>query len=101
LLGHGFRSESEIEFQASTDLVKVFKPDPAAYQIGLNAFRLSKQQIAFVTFEGRDSAGMNAFGHPMYWANRLNSPFAEPGVSADRNHPDLSFLSDFTHSWKY
>jgi 2-haloacid dehalogenase len=31
----------------STDRVKAFKPDPRAYQMGVDAFKLKKEEIAF------------------------------------------------------
>ena len=87
--------EAMFEFQLSTDRVKAFKPDPAAYHMGLDAFRLQRQEIAFVAFGGWDAAGAKAFGYPTYWVNRLGLPPEELGVSAYASYRDLLMLSSF------
>jgi 2-haloacid dehalogenase len=83
------------EFQLSTDRVKVFKPDPATYDMGLNAFHLDKHEIAFVAFGGWDAAGAKAFGYPTYWVNRLDLPAEQLGEFADATHNDLTQLPNF------
>jgi 2-haloacid dehalogenase len=90
--------EAAFEFQLSTDRVKAFKPDPAAYQMGLDAFHLEKQEIAFVAFGAWDAVGAKAFGYPTYWVNRLDSPPEELSVSAGKTYHDLSFLPTFLDS---
>lgn len=55
----------------STDTIKTFKPDPRAYQLGVEAFGLPKEQIAFAAFAGWDAAGASWFGYPTVWVNRL------------------------------
>jgi 2-haloacid dehalogenase len=77
----GSNLEGLFEFQLSTDRVKTFKPDPAAYSMATEAFDLGKHQIAF--------------GYPTYWVNRLNVSPEELGVSADRTGHDLSSLPMF------
>jgi 2-haloacid dehalogenase len=91
----GSNLEGLFEFQLSTDRVKTFKPDPAAYSMATEAFDLGKHQIAFVAFGGWDVAGAKAFGYPTYWVNRLNVSPEELGVSADRTGHDLSSLPMF------
>jgi 2-haloacid dehalogenase len=90
--------EAMFAFQLSTDRANVFKPDPAAYQMGLDAFHLQKQEIAFVAFGGWDAAGAKAFGYPTYWVNRLGLPPEELGVAADATYQDLSRLPSFLDS---
>jgi 2-haloacid dehalogenase len=90
--------EGVFDFQMSTDSVKAFKPDPAAYQMGLDAFRLQKPQIAFVAFGGWDAAGAKAFGYPTFWVNRLDTPAEELGAVADASSHDLSPLPQFLDS---
>jgi len=51
----------------STDLIRTFKPDPRAYQLGVDALALHKQEIMFVAFAGRNGAGAEWFGHPTFW----------------------------------
>jgi len=55
----------------STDRVKVFKPDPSAYQMGVEHFGLPKENIAFCAFAAWDAAGASWFGYPTVWVNRL------------------------------
>jgi 2-haloacid dehalogenase len=57
----------------STDRVAVFKPAPAAYQMGPDAFKLPKEQIVFAAFAGWDAAGAKWFGYPTFWVNRANA----------------------------
>ena len=90
--------EAKFEFQLSTDRVTVYKPDPAAYRMGTNAFGLEKCEIAFVAFGGWDAGGAKAFGYPTYWTNRLNLAFEELGVSPDATSHDLSGLPSFIDS---
>jgi 2-haloacid dehalogenase len=94
----GSNLEALFEFQLSTDRVKAFKPDPAAYSMATETFHLGKHQIAFVAFGGWDAAGAKAFGYPTYWTNRLDVPSEELGVSADATSHDLSSLPDFIDS---
>jgi 2-haloacid dehalogenase len=75
--------EGFFEPHLSTDRVKAFKPDPRAYQMGLDAFKLRKEEIAFAAFAGWDAAGAKWFGYPTFWVNRLNTPVEELGVTPD------------------
>lgn len=55
----------------STDAIRSYKPDPNAYRLGVEAFNLPKEQIAFVAFAGWDAAGASWFGYPTIWVNRV------------------------------
>jgi 2-haloacid dehalogenase len=79
----------------STDRVRAFKPDPRAYQMGLDAFKLKKQEIAFAAFAGWDAAGAKWFGYPTFWVNRLNTPVEELGVTPDGIGSGLGDLVKF------
>ena len=63
--------ESALDHVLSTDVIKTYKPDPRAYRLGVDAFMLPKEQIAFVAFAGWDAAGAAWFGYPTIWINRL------------------------------
>lgn len=67
----------------STDRVRAFKPDPRAYQMGINALKLPRENIVFAAFAGWDAAGAKSFGYPTFWVNRLNSLPEELGLPAD------------------
>jgi len=79
----------------STDRVKVYKPDPRAYQMGLDAFGLKPDQILFAAFAGWDAAGAKSFGYPTFWVNRQNQPAEELGVAPDAVGGNLNDLVAF------
>ena len=64
----------------STDLVRSYKPDPRAYQLAMDGFRLRREEIAFVASAGWDAAGARSFGYPTFWVNRQNKPAEELGA---------------------
>ena len=69
--------EGRFELLLSTDRVQAYKPDPRAYQMGIDAFGLPKQQILFAAFRGWDAAGAKSFGYKTFWINRSNLPIEE------------------------
>lgn len=79
------RSECEglFEFILSTDIIKDYKPAPKAYQLGVNAFRLRKDEILFVAFGGWDEAGAKLFGYPTVWINANDLPVEQLDVRPD------------------
>jgi 2-haloacid dehalogenase len=87
--------EGFFEDHLSTDKVGAFKPDPRAYQMGLEAFRLKKEEIAFAAFAGWDVAGAKWFGYPTFWVNRLNVPVEELGATPDGIGSGLADLAKF------
>ena len=52
------------EDHLTTDRVKAFKPDPRAYQMGVDAFGMKKEEIAFAAFAGWDVAGAKWYRIP-------------------------------------
>jgi 2-haloacid dehalogenase len=87
--------EGFLEGHLSTDKVRAFKPDPRAYQMGVDAFNLKKEEIAFATFAGWDAAGARWFGYPTFWVNRLNTLVEELGVIPDGVGSGLGDLVKF------
>jgi 2-haloacid dehalogenase len=87
--------EGLFEDLLSTDRVQAYKPDPRAYQMGVEAFGLQKSEIAFAAFGGWDAAGAKAFGYPTFWNNRLGQPAEELGVTADATGATLNELAAF------
>ena len=75
--------EGFFEPHLSTDRVKVFKPDPRAYQMGVDAFKLPKEQIAFAAFAGWDAVGARWFGYPTFWVSRTKTPVEELDAMPD------------------
>jgi 2-haloacid dehalogenase len=67
----------------STDRVRAFKPDPRTYRMGIESFKLKREEIVFAAFGGWDAAGAKRFGYPTFWCNRLKLPVEELGVVPD------------------
>jgi 2-haloacid dehalogenase len=79
----------------STDRVKAYKPDPRAYQMGVDVLGLKPDQILFAAFAGWDAAGAKSFGYPTFWVNRQNQPAEELGVTPDATGGNLIDLAGF------
>ena len=87
--------ENLFEDHLSTDRVKAFKPDPRAYAMALNAFRLRKEEIAFAAFAGWDAVGAKWFGFPTFWVNRTHTPDEELDAVPNAIGKDLNDLIPF------
>ena len=79
----------------STDANRTYKPDPRAYQLGVDRLKLEKGDIVFAAFGGWDATGAKLFGYPTVWVNRFNQPLEELGINPDRTVMDLKGLLDF------
>jgi len=79
----------------TTDRVRVYKPSPRSYQMGVDAFDLKRDEIAFVASAAWDAAGAKWFGYPTVWVNRPNGVMEELGARPDLITADLSGLLDF------
>ena len=76
----------------SADAARTYKPDPRAYQLGLDQLQLAKEDVLFAAFGGWDAAGAKAFGYPTYWVNRFSQPLEELGVRPDWTSSNLDGL---------
>lgn len=83
------------EHVLSTDRIKTYKPDPRAYQMAIDAFKLKREEILFVPFAGWDAAGAKSFGYTTFWVNRLNLPVEKLGVVPDAVGQNLTDLVGF------
>ena len=90
--------ESTYEYVLSTDEIRTYKPDPRAYQMGVETFGLKLEEIAFAAFGGWDVAGAKWFGYTTFWVNRLNLPVEEFGVTPDGTGGSLAELVTFVQS---
>ena len=64
----------------STDRVAAFKPDPRAYQMGIDAFGLRRKKSCLPRLLGGTRAGARVFGNPPFWVKRqVNKPAEELG----------------------
>ncbi len=86
------------EHLLSTDRVKSYKPDPRAYQIGLDAFGTRREETVFAAFGGWDAAGAKWFGYPTVWVNRSGQPPEGLGVAPDATGRDMAALVEFVRS---
>jgi 2-haloacid dehalogenase len=76
----------------SIEEVRVYKPDPAAYQIATSALKLqSPCEACFFSSNAWDVAGAHTFGFRAFWVNRSNQP-EEYGLH--KSAQSLSSLSD-------
>ena len=98
MLDAGIRNaglDDVFELVLSTDQIRTHKPDPRAYQMAIDGFKLKREEILFAAFAGWDVAGAKWFGYPTFWVNRLSVPAEELGVSPDAIGRDLTDLVDF------
>ena len=65
----------------SVDTVRAYKPAPAAYALGTQAFGAQPREIVFVSSNGWDVAGASWFGYTTFWLNRQGAPAEELGVT--------------------
>jgi 2-haloacid dehalogenase len=87
--------EGFFEDHLSTDKVRVFKPDPLAYRMGVDAFGLKKEEIVFAAFAGWDAVGAKWFGYPTFWVNRANAAIEELEITPDGSGSTLADLVTF------
>jgi 2-haloacid dehalogenase len=90
--------EGMFEHVLSTDQIRTYKPDPRAYQLAMDAFQLTREDMLFVAFAGWDAAGAKWFGYPTFWVNRLNLPAEELGVTPDAIGRDLTDVVKFVQA---
>jgi len=79
----------------STEVNRTYKPDPAAYALGMQRLNLGKEDIVFAAFGGWDAYGAKSFGYPTYWVNRFNLPTEKLGIQADRTSNDMQGLLQY------
>jgi 2-haloacid dehalogenase len=79
----------------STNRVRAYKPDPRAYQMAVDYFRVPASRIAFVAFGGWDAAGARVFGFPTFWANRMQLPEEQLDHAPDATEIGLLGLTQF------
>ena len=58
----------------SAEDADIFKPSPAVYQLGCDAFDASPDELLFVSANGWDIAGASQFGFATFWVNRAGLP---------------------------
>jgi 2-haloacid dehalogenase len=79
----------------SVDAVRAYKPAPAAYALGLQAFGGAAREMVFVSSNGWDAAGAGWFGYTTFWINRAGAPAEELGVLPHGTGSGMADLLDF------
>lgn len=79
----------------STEVNGTYKPDRAAYALGMKHLGLRKSEVAFAAFGGWDAYGGKNFGYATYWVNRFGLPAERLGLDPDRSGRDLEGLLAF------
>jgi 2-haloacid dehalogenase len=87
--------EGFFEHQLSTDAVGVYKPHPKAYQMGVDAFGLKREEILFAAFGGWDASGAKLFGYPTFWVNRQKQPLEQLDAIPDGEGSGMGDLLNF------
>lgn len=87
--------EGMFEYVLSTDRVKTYKPDPRAYQMGLDILKLKTNEVVFAAFASWDATGAKWFGYRTFWVNRMNHVREELGVVPDAAGGTLGDLVKF------
>ncbi|WP_426610806.1 haloacid dehalogenase type II [Bradyrhizobium sp. McL0616] len=91
----GTSLDGMFEFQLSTDAVRAYKPDPRAYQMGVDAFGLKREEILFAAFAGWDASGARLFGYPTFWVNRQKQPREQLDAIPDGEGQSMADLVRF------
>jgi 2-haloacid dehalogenase len=87
--------EGFFEYQLSTDAVRVYKPHPQAYQMGIDAFGVKREELLFAAFAGWDAAGAKLFGYPTFWVNRQKQPLEQLDAIPDAEGTGMNDLLSF------
>ena len=59
----------------SIERIRIYKPDPAAYEIARSALGISAaSEVAFFSSNAWDAIGAHTFGFRTFWLNRSNQP---------------------------
>jgi 2-haloacid dehalogenase len=90
--------EGVFEHVLSTDRARAYKPDPRAYQMGVDAFGVAPDAIVFAAFGDWDAAGAKWFGYRTFWVNRAGAPREQLGVEPDGAGRNLEDLASFLKS---
>jgi 2-haloacid dehalogenase len=85
--------ESYFSRVISVDQVKTYKPCPRVYQLGVETFQVSAEEILFVSSNAWDAAGAKAFGYSVCWCNRSARPKEHLGFAPDIVVTSLDQLS--------
>jgi len=75
--------------------VRKYKPDPAVYALGPQAFGLPANEIMFVSSNGWDAIGATWYGYTTLWVNRGGLPPEELDTEPTRTATSLRDVLNF------
>lgn len=81
------------DYLISVDEIKLFKPHPKVYQLGIDTMKLDKSEILFVSCNSWDATGAKYFGYQVCWINRGGTVFDQLGVVPDIITSDVGVLA--------
>ncbi|SFP80928.1 haloacid dehalogenase type II [Salibacterium halotolerans] len=87
---------SFIDAVISVDDIKQYKPSPASYQLILDEVHARRSDITFLSSNGWDISGAEAFGFTTAWVNRSGAPVEELQLPPDAEWHSLSPLEEST-----
>jgi 2-haloacid dehalogenase len=76
----------------SVEPVKIYKPSPHAYELGIKTLGVEKSAIGFISSNCWDAIGAKTFGFRTFWINRAGAPVDELGLQPDAKLKLLSEL---------
>jgi 2-haloacid dehalogenase len=63
--------EKLVQIILSVEMVGIFKPDPAVYQLAVDQLGIKAAEILFMSSNAWDAVGATAFGLRVAWINRF------------------------------
>ena len=81
---------SKFHHVLSVDSLKLYKPDPAVYQLVLDAFGCAASDVTFFSSNYWDVSGAGSFGFKTIWVNRFNQIWEDLPSPPDHQVASLS-----------
>jgi len=79
----------------SVEEVKIYKPDPKVYDIPTNKYKLSRDEIMFLSSNTWDVSGAGNYGYNTIWVNRGNNIFDRLDYKPKNEVKNLKSLNNF------
>ncbi len=78
----------------SVESVKIYKPDPKVYDMPTNKYKVSRDEIMFLSANTWDVSGAGNYGYNSIWVNRNNSVFDKLDYKPKNEVKNLKQLLD-------
>jgi len=79
----------------SIEEVGIFKPSSKVYDIPIKKYKVSKEEIAFLSANTWDVSGGGNYGYNSIWVNRNNNIFDKLDYKPNKEIKNLNFLNKF------